>query len=225
MSVNPSSSNATGKQKTKRRKAIAKIEDSSALQVTFCKRRRGLFHKAAELSVLTGAEIAVVTFSPAGKPFHFASNSDINSIINKYTSGNLSTPLAINIDGENQNPSRYGNKSIKDVQREYEASWLKLHKVKEQTTTDDEGWWDSVDIEELRSMEEIEAYAKAIEEKLRDLKEKNKIVTMVVDGDDSSAGHVVDGGDSSRGHVFNDGGDSSGANYVDGRGTTFYEWL
>ncbi|XP_058211396.1 agamous-like MADS-box protein AGL61 [Rhododendron vialii] len=37
--------------------------------VTFSKRRKGLFKKAHELHCLTGTDIAVVAFSPAGHPF------------------------------------------------------------------------------------------------------------------------------------------------------------
>ncbi|XP_026458978.1 agamous-like MADS-box protein AGL62 [Papaver somniferum] len=48
---------------------IEKIKDKSKLQVTFSKRRKGLFKKATELSVLTGSQIALIAFSPAGRPY------------------------------------------------------------------------------------------------------------------------------------------------------------
>lgn len=47
---------------------IKRIEKEEARQVCFSKRRAGVFKKAHELSVLCGAEIAIVVFSPAGKP-------------------------------------------------------------------------------------------------------------------------------------------------------------
>ncbi|CAL9004704.1 unnamed protein product [Prunus brigantina] len=50
---------------------IAKIAKRSNLQVTFCKRRSGLFKKASELCTVCGVEIAIVVFSPANKPFSF----------------------------------------------------------------------------------------------------------------------------------------------------------
>ncbi|KAG5551328.1 hypothetical protein RHGRI_009666 [Rhododendron griersonianum] len=37
--------------------------------VTFYKRRKGLFKKAHELHCLTGADIAIVAFSLAGRPY------------------------------------------------------------------------------------------------------------------------------------------------------------
>ncbi|KAF7843021.1 MADS-box protein JOINTLESS-like [Senna tora] len=59
----------------RRKIAIKKIENVSARQVTFSKRRRGLFKKAQELSTLCDAEIALIVFSPAGNLFHFATTS------------------------------------------------------------------------------------------------------------------------------------------------------
>ncbi|PKU65312.1 agamous-like MADS-box protein AGL29 [Dendrobium catenatum] len=51
--------------------AMKRIENEEARQVCFSKRRAGLFKKATELSILCGAEIGIVVFSPAGKPFSF----------------------------------------------------------------------------------------------------------------------------------------------------------
>ncbi|KAI3912191.1 hypothetical protein MKW98_012002 [Papaver atlanticum] len=53
----------------RRKIKIEKITNKSRLQVTFSKRRKGLFKKANELSVLTGAETVLIAFSPAGKPY------------------------------------------------------------------------------------------------------------------------------------------------------------
>ncbi|XP_065872246.1 agamous-like MADS-box protein AGL29 [Euphorbia lathyris] len=49
------------------------VRDSSTRQVTFSKRRSGLFKKANELAILCGAQIAIIVFSPGGKPFSFGS--------------------------------------------------------------------------------------------------------------------------------------------------------
>lgn len=53
---------------------IKKIDNVTARQVTFSKRRRGLFKKAGELSVLCDAEVAVVIFSATGKLFEYSSS-------------------------------------------------------------------------------------------------------------------------------------------------------
>ena len=53
---------------------IKKIDNATARQVTFSKRRRGLFKKAEELSVLCDADVAVIIFSSTGKLFEYASS-------------------------------------------------------------------------------------------------------------------------------------------------------
>uniref|UniRef100_A0A0D9VQG7 MADS-box domain-containing protein n=1 Tax=Leersia perrieri TaxID=77586 RepID=A0A0D9VQG7_9ORYZ len=52
--------------------AIRRIDNLAARQVTFSKRRRGLFKKAEELSILCDADVGLVVFSATGKLFNFA---------------------------------------------------------------------------------------------------------------------------------------------------------
>ncbi|KQK06427.1 MADS-box protein JOINTLESS-like [Brachypodium distachyon] len=59
-----------------------RIENQQARQVTFSKRRFGLFKKASSLSVLCGVELAAVIFSPGGKAFSFGSPS-VDAVINR----------------------------------------------------------------------------------------------------------------------------------------------
>lgn len=54
---------------------IKKISNATARQVTFSKRRRGLFKKAEELSVLCDADVALIIFSSTGKLFDYSSSS------------------------------------------------------------------------------------------------------------------------------------------------------
>ncbi|XP_010277489.1 PREDICTED: MADS-box protein JOINTLESS-like isoform X2 [Nelumbo nucifera] len=54
---------------------IRKIDNATARQVTFSKRRRGLFKKAEELSILCDAEVALIIFSSTGKLFEYSSSS------------------------------------------------------------------------------------------------------------------------------------------------------
>uniref|UniRef100_A0ACD5UQ38 Uncharacterized protein n=1 Tax=Avena sativa TaxID=4498 RepID=A0ACD5UQ38_AVESA len=51
------------------------IEDTNRLQVCFSKRRKGLVKKAFELSVLCGAQVGLIVFSPAGKPYTYGHGS------------------------------------------------------------------------------------------------------------------------------------------------------
>ncbi|KAH7843039.1 hypothetical protein Vadar_012035 [Vaccinium darrowii] len=69
----------TGKKKIE----IRRREKQEERMVTFSKRRKGLFKKAHELHSLTGADIAVVAFSPAGRPFTHGEPS-FDATIDKY---------------------------------------------------------------------------------------------------------------------------------------------
>lgn len=67
-----------------RRKIEMKVvKDTSCRQVTFSKRRTGLFKKANELATLCGAEVAVVVFSPGGKPFSFG-QPNVESVADRF---------------------------------------------------------------------------------------------------------------------------------------------
>ncbi|XP_021910924.1 agamous-like MADS-box protein AGL62 [Carica papaya] len=73
---------------------MVKIKKVTNLQVTFAKRRAGIFKKASEISMLCGAEIAVIIFSPAKKVFFFVSPS-VEKLINRF-SGLIEQPLSAN---------------------------------------------------------------------------------------------------------------------------------
>ncbi|ESR55766.1 hypothetical protein CICLE_v10022548mg [Citrus x clementina] len=75
----------TGKGKLKIE--IKKIEKQKARMVTFSKRRQGLFKKAQEYANITGSQIAVLVFSPAGNPYVHGSPS-FDAVIDKFLSVN-----------------------------------------------------------------------------------------------------------------------------------------
>ncbi|KAE9613329.1 putative transcription factor MADS-MIKC family [Lupinus albus] len=62
---------------------IKKIDNITARQVTFSKRRKGLFKKAKELSVLCDADVALIIFSSTGKLFEYSSSS-MKEILEKH---------------------------------------------------------------------------------------------------------------------------------------------
>ncbi|AED96139.1 AGAMOUS-like 71 [Arabidopsis thaliana] len=62
---------------------IKKIENVTSRQVTFSKRRSGLFKKAHELSVLCDAQVAAIVFSQSGR-LHEYSSSQMEKIIDRY---------------------------------------------------------------------------------------------------------------------------------------------
>ncbi|KAK9049726.1 hypothetical protein SSX86_031305 [Deinandra increscens subsp. villosa] len=61
---------------------IKKIDNASARRVTFSKRRRGLFKKAEELSVLCDVDVAVILFSSNDKLFTY-SNSSMEEVLER----------------------------------------------------------------------------------------------------------------------------------------------
>ncbi|MED6218571.1 hypothetical protein PIB30_027910 [Stylosanthes scabra] len=63
---------------------IKKIENTTNRQVTFSKRRNGLIKKAYELSVLCDVHVALIMFSPSGRPTLFSSNTSIEEILERY---------------------------------------------------------------------------------------------------------------------------------------------
>lgn len=70
---------------------IKKITNKSSQQVTFSKRRSGLFKKASELCVLCGAHIAIIVFSPVHKIFCFG-HPNVDFIIDRYVRGTSVDP-------------------------------------------------------------------------------------------------------------------------------------
>ncbi|XP_019460722.1 PREDICTED: MADS-box protein AGL24-like isoform X3 [Lupinus angustifolius] len=62
---------------------IKKIDNLTARQVTFSKRRRGIFKKAQELSVLCDAKVGLLVFSATGKLYEYASSS-MKDVLTRY---------------------------------------------------------------------------------------------------------------------------------------------
>lgn len=79
----PSSRKGKGRQKID----MVKIENETNLQVTFSKRRAGVFKKASELSTLCGAESAIVVFSPGDKAHSFG-NPSVETITDRFLNNN-----------------------------------------------------------------------------------------------------------------------------------------
>ncbi|KAI3921217.1 hypothetical protein MKW92_052828 [Papaver armeniacum] len=111
----------------KRRIEIKKIEDRQKRNVSFTKRRHGLFKKAADLCRLTGADISLLVISPGGNPFSFSSSSislnDLNYRLNN----------TINVKEE----------KVADDERT--------------RVSDGGFWWNNLNPEEIDSIEELTA--------------------------------------------------------------------
>ncbi|PIA31143.1 hypothetical protein AQUCO_05200029v1 [Aquilegia coerulea] len=86
--VNMVKKSTKGRQKIE----IKRINDEASRQVTFSKRRSGLFKKFSELSILCGVKTGVVIFSPAGKAYSFG-HPNIKSIVDGVLTGDTSLNL------------------------------------------------------------------------------------------------------------------------------------
>ncbi|XP_074327455.1 uncharacterized protein LOC141665368 [Apium graveolens] len=132
---------------------MKKIEKKSSRQVTFSKRRGGLFRKAAELCVLTGAEVAIIAQSPGNHVYAFG-HRDVDSLIQRYLENNVSL---------SENPScMHGevyNKYLK-IANELEVEKNKLKNVVEENING--CWWED-SFEDLE-MDQLQNFINKLEE-------------------------------------------------------------
>nr|GFA75145.1 agamous-like MADS-box protein AGL62 [Tanacetum cinerariifolium] len=78
---------------------IKKIEENNNRQITFSKRRNGLFKKASELCVLTGAKIAIIVKSPGGRIFTFG-HPNVDALIDTYLGNEKNLDVDVDMDRE-----------------------------------------------------------------------------------------------------------------------------
>ncbi|CAN1808549.1 Agamous-like MADS-box protein AGL29 [Linum perenne] len=110
----------------RRKIQMTMVKDKNCRQVTFSKRRTGLFKKAHELATLCAVQIAVLVFSPGGKPFSFGS-PDVNSITDQFLNLNEKPSTS----GKNNNISS----AMKEMNEELDSlhSQVEAEKEKEKT--------------------------------------------------------------------------------------------
>ncbi|KAG6523323.1 hypothetical protein ZIOFF_013179 [Zingiber officinale] len=145
-----------GKQKIE----IKRIEDEDARYISFSKRRNGIYAKSSDLATLCGVEVAVVVFSPTGRPHSFGSPS-VNLIIDRFLS---SDPYRIG----GPAPELYQRKQVvKDLNQKVMEVTRELDETKaeravlEQRHTEAMQWFEWMDnlagvgLEEMDKMKEM----------------------------------------------------------------------
>ncbi|RZC54453.1 hypothetical protein C5167_013308 [Papaver somniferum] len=150
---------------------IEKIKDKSKLQVTFSKRRKGLFKKATELSVLTGSQIALIAFSPAGRPY-VCGNPDL--ILDRFLNNINGEAREIQKDDDDEQQRR-----CLEVERELEAEKKRGFLLESLVNCDlgpdnDKFWWntyvDGLSLDELMQMRsDMEQLQKCVTKRSHDL--------------------------------------------------------
>ncbi|GAA0141844.1 MADS box transcription factor [Lithospermum erythrorhizon] len=157
--------------------SIRKIEDESHLQVTYSKRRAGLFKKASELCTLCNAQIAIIIFSPGNKVYSFGHLSlflTINKYLTSIGDDNIfpHDPLG---------PSRMSN--LNELNKEATNADEDLHKEQArkkkltnlQNASEGHYWWDTPDKDKL-TLDQLELLKAMKEELYNDVQiEKKKI--------------------------------------------------
>ncbi|KAK1571502.1 hypothetical protein Q3G72_018326 [Acer saccharum] len=172
--------NANKKTRGRQKLEMKRVEHEAKREVTFSKRKKGLFTKASELCVLCGAEVALVLFSPHLKPFTFG-HPDANEILQRCLTesdhDNTLGPSSRNVlCGLNVVREQYFE-SLKRLEEEEKKS-----KEKSSGTSSGGLWWDDQEIENINELDELEQYVESME-KLR------KIVKARVDEMDLSGNY------------------------------------
>ncbi|KAM7479082.1 hypothetical protein LguiA_027295 [Lonicera macranthoides] len=151
------------KKRTQGRKKIEmkKIEELNHRQVTFSKRRSGLFKKASELCILTGAEIAIIVNSPGKRVFAFG-HPTVDSVVDRYLAG------ISDVDGDSKVclPVHEFNEDYSRIARELEAEKKRkemiLDSKKVNNNVESEVYWWEEPVEEL-GLEELELFVESLE--------------------------------------------------------------
>lgn len=141
------------------------IENGDDRLITFSKRRSGIYKKASELVTLCGAEIGVVVFSPAGKPFVFGHPS-IESVTNRFLKrnppqGDSSHPL---VEAHRRVRINELNQQYNELVRQLEAEKDRGKALQRVTKArgSQPGWWEAP-VEELGA-EELCKMVESLEE-------------------------------------------------------------
>ncbi|XVF00646.1 hypothetical protein REPUB_Repub04eG0019000 [Reevesia pubescens] len=143
---------------------MVKMKNDSNLQVTFSKRRSGLFKKASELCTLCGTEIGIVVFSPGKKVFSFG-HPEIGTVIDRYLNGNPpETSGTMQLIEAHRNANvRELNMQLTEVVSQLDAEKLRgevLNKIRK--ANQNQYWWEAP-IEEL-SLPQLQQLKSALEE-------------------------------------------------------------
>ncbi|XP_054795060.1 MADS-box protein SVP-like isoform X2 [Prosopis cineraria] len=157
---------------------IKKIDNVTARQVTFSKRRRGLFKKASELAVLCDAEVGLIVFSSTGKLFEFCNSStkDMITRYNQYSHAiNQQDRPSLELQLENGNNCKLSKEVAERTQqlrrmKGEDLQGLNLQELQQLEKLLEKGLGRVIDAKENRLMSEITA----LQKKGMELEEENK---------------------------------------------------
>ncbi|KAK9286831.1 hypothetical protein L1049_015236 [Liquidambar formosana] len=181
---------------------IKKIVNMTARQVTFSKRRRGLFKKAQELSTLCDAEIALIVFSATGKLFDYSSSS-MKQVLERH---NLHSEKLEKLDQPSLELQLESNtytalsKEVTDKTRELrqmrgeELQGLNVEELKKLEELLEAGLSRVVETKGERIMKDISA----LQKKKAQLLEENERLRKQMENMPEVETHIIEGGQSSE---------------------------
>nr|GEV03114.1 agamous-like MADS-box protein AGL62 [Tanacetum cinerariifolium] len=140
---------------------IKKIEKTTSRQVTFSKRRTGLFKKASELCVLTGAEMAILVQSPGRHCYAFGHPS-VDAVIHCYDNKGSTSVWSPKQSCVNELNVQY-TKVEKELEREKRKyKMIQQDKIGKSSSSEFVPWYE----QDVRGMEveELEQYLAALVE-------------------------------------------------------------
>ncbi|XP_004305439.1 PREDICTED: agamous-like MADS-box protein AGL62 [Fragaria vesca subsp. vesca] len=149
----------------RRKIEIKKISNKNYLMTSFTKRRNGLFHKASQFCRLSGAEIAVIVFSPGGRVYLFGHPS-ADSVIDRYdirtednnNEGTREFPYTID---DEEDDAHDDDMSSSELANEAADGKHELGKA-------GRFWWDNLPIEDME-LKQLEQYKSCLEVLRNDL--------------------------------------------------------
>ncbi|XP_059311277.1 agamous-like MADS-box protein AGL62 [Lycium ferocissimum] len=147
--------NAVKKTQGRRKIAIKPIDNQNSRHVTFSKRRLGLFKKASELCILSGAEIAILVQSLKRQRLFTFGHPSADAVIDRYLTGKSSSSST-----NDQLNMQQNNQYYSQLCRELETEKKKKESIEELKLVNNDGsdnngefWWnepiDDMGIEEL----------------------------------------------------------------------------
>ncbi|XP_011658354.1 MADS-box protein FBP24 isoform X8 [Cucumis sativus] len=123
--------------------AIRRIENRTTRQVTFSKRRGGLFKKTHELSVLCDAQIALIVFSSNGKLFEYCTQTTcMDQIIRRYQ-----IAIGSRIPEHNMNDPEELERQVRSMKKETDDLQLSLQRY----TADDFSTFHLRDLDDIEN--------------------------------------------------------------------------
>ncbi|KAJ6313028.1 hypothetical protein OIU77_014530 [Salix suchowensis] len=153
VTINKHKKQTQGRQKIE----IRQIQEKSSLQVTFSKRRGGLVKKASELSLLCGAQVAILAFSPGKKVFAFG-HPDVDVVLDRYLneSSTAREPGAVSCN----------DPQVQQWNKEYEEALKELQGEKRRVAMTEE-WnkgFGGMSLLMIWGLDELEEFVRAMEE-------------------------------------------------------------